>query len=360
MPKRKRLPASPDYSGLPRYEEKMLVQKSRPLASLTQTQMTLPELKILDVYLSRINSHEPEKRFVRFEKGELEKILGVSRILRDDLDKRLQNLFQVVTIKDPEKPRGFTKIGLFERAEAVQDETGLWQVDLVCTPSAREYIFDIEHLKYLHYRLHSVISLTSRYSYALFLYFEDNDWRKSWDVPLDELKRILRCTASTYDSYKDFSKDVLKRCQQELTEKTERRFSYSPVKRGRKVVAVHFEMVTQQDQIPGQMELQDIYPEVEEKVRTHHMDQIDLLAEACRPTEDSEPEFNREEIEAIFELIVTLPDSALPAYTVTDSIEIKRYHYLAQTYKRMLAADSRSKIKHRFQYLCKLIKQDQE
>ena len=50
------------------------VQKSKPLFSLWKSDLTLAEFKILDTYLSRINSHNPEQRDVIFEKGELEKL----------------------------------------------------------------------------------------------------------------------------------------------------------------------------------------------------------------------------------------------------------------------------------------------
>ena len=177
MPQRNTLPKIPDYIGIPEDESKLVVQKSNPLKTLSETGMTLVEFKILDAYLSRIDSHEPEKRCVRFEKGELEKLLGVTRIPKDILDTRLEGLFKVVTIKDKDKNNGFTKIGLFEKAEAKQDEYGLWQIDLVCTPSAMEYIFNIEVMGYLPYMLKNIIGLTSRYSYVLYIYLESR--RKS-------------------------------------------------------------------------------------------------------------------------------------------------------------------------------------
>ena len=191
MPRRKKLPAVPNYKGTARNTDDMLVQKSTPLQTLAETNLTLPEFKILDAYLSRIDSHKPDERYVRFEKGELERLLGVTQLKKEDLSKRIDNLFQVITIRDPNKPKGFTKIGLFEKAEAFQDDDGLWQIDLACSASAMEYVFNIENLRYLKYRLKNVIELTSRYSYVLYLYLEKNHRRKCWDVSLDELKRIF-------------------------------------------------------------------------------------------------------------------------------------------------------------------------
>lgn len=353
MPRRKKLPKNPDYTGLPKKEEALLVQKSNPLLSLTQSKMTLPEFKILDVYLSRIDSHDEEKRYVRFQKGELEKLLGVDRIRKEDLEKRLENLFQVLTIKDPEKPRGFTKIGLFERAEAVQDETGLWQVDLACTPSAREYVFNIEHLGYIRYRLHSVVNLTSRYSYALFLYLEDNRFRKSWDVDLDQLKKILRCDAEANKEFKFFSRDVLKKSQKELHEKTDIRFSYRPIQKGyHKTVGVHFEVETladQQEQIPGQMHITDFMPLQELSER-----EGELWEEAIESMH-----LTREQLDELGAVLTTVPEWKLPPDPVTgDSLEIRRYHYIDQKVAELRRRESESNIKHPYSYLLKMVRQD--
>lgn len=249
MPRRKKLPKTPDYEGLARKTDSMLVQKSNPLQSLSETKMTLVEFKILDAYLSRIDSHKPDERYVRFEKGELEKLLGVTRILKEDLSKRIDNLFQVLTIRDENKPKKFTKIALFAKAECEQDENGQWQVDLACSAEAMEYVFNVENIGYLKYRLKNVIDLTSRYSYILYLYLENNRFRKQWTISLDELKALLRCTADTYTQYYRFNDLVLKKCHKELNEKTSIKYSYEPIKTGRKVTGIKFTVAALSDEI---------------------------------------------------------------------------------------------------------------
>ena len=264
MPRRKKLPAIPDYKGAGKEPDNLLVQKSNPLLSLSETGLTLAEFKILDAYLGRINSHVPEKRFIRFEKGEIERLLGVVKINAPDLEKRVNNLFQTIKIKDGNKRKGFTLIALFEKAECYQDEDGLWQVDLGASPSAMEYIFNPERLGYLRYNLRNVVKLTSRYSYVLFLYLEQNrHMHLTWDIPLDELKALMRCTADTYTQYKRFNDLVLKKCHEELNAKTDCKFSYEPIKRGRTVKAVRFtlEPLALAEDIPGQMSMDD-FPEI--------------------------------------------------------------------------------------------------
>lgn len=92
-------------------------------------------------------------------------------------------------------------------------ETGMY-------PKSYEVFFNIENLGYLRYKLRCITSLTSRYTYIMFIYLEANRFRKSWDVPLDELKQILDCDkVETYSAFKEFNKQVLKRVQKEMLEK---------------------------------------------------------------------------------------------------------------------------------------------
>lgn len=354
MPRRKKLPKIPDYVGVPSDDNKLMVQKSNPLKTLSETGLSLVEFKILDAYLSRINSHEPEKRYVRFEKGELEKLLGVTRIPKDVLDARLEGLFKTVTIRDSHKDRGFTKIGLFERAEAKQDNDGLWQVDLVCTPSAMEYIFNIEVMGYLPYLLKNIIELTSRYSYVLYLYLESR--RKSplsntWKVPIDELKQILRCNSDTYAVYKEFGR-LLKKCQNEILKKTDLHFTYQPTDRkGRKYTAIQFTI----DTVDGQLSLDDVVEPVlltdstaddylEKMCEKYGSSELAFLAEAC------DYEFSREEMNVLMQ--------ALSSSRMDDRLE--RYNFLAEQYALLKHAASNRNIKHRFNYIKALVMKNKE
>ena len=361
MPRRKRLPQpepqTPNHVGLGRSEknpQNWLVQKSTPLQKLSQTSMTLTEFKILDAYLARIDSHNSEERYVRFEKGELEALLGGGKINRDDLNKRLRNLFQTIEIYDESKPNGFTLIALFTKAECIQDENGLWQIDLVCSNEAMEYIFNIESMGYMRYRLKNVVNLTSRYSYVLFIYLEDNRFRKEWDVSLDELKKLLKCTAETYKEFYRFNDLILKKCYKELNAKTDIKFEYTPVKKGRKVVAIHFVLKTKSDELQLAPDNAGESGKVEETVGQvkeyqYANDNLRLLAEAC------DCEFSNEEMENIFEIISTktMPENS-------DGVWIARYHYLSQKYSMMNVYAQKKPIKDRYLYFVRMLQNDTE
>ena len=345
MPRRKKLPVpkNPNFTGLGRNDkdpqQEWLINKTKPLTTLSQTSMTLPEFKIFDAYLSRIDCHKPDERYVRFEKGELEQLLGVEKINKADLTKRLRNLFQTLEIHDERKPKGFTLIALFTKAECEQDEDGLWQVNLACSAEAMEYIFNPESLTYLKYRLKNVINLTSRYSYILFLYLWDNRWRKTWTIALAELKQLLNCTSESYNEFKLFNNRILKKCCNEINEKTDLKFEYLTVKKGRKIAAIKFTVRTLADELPEADPDQLTFdnPVVDEQ--QYSSDPLTFLAEAC------DNSFTEEEMQVIFSILAA---KDLPAHQY--GVRTAQYHYLMQQYSELKRQESLQKIKNRFLY----------
>lgn len=333
-------------------EDKLTVQKSLPLFALWRSELTLAEFKILDTYLSRIDSHKPEKRAVVFTKGELEKILGVKKINNQDLKARLKHLMgNVIEIPDPSVKKGFRLVTLFEEAVAEQDDYGLWQVKLECTQKAVKYFFNIENLGYLRYKLRCITSITSRYTYIMFIYLEANRYRKSWEVPVSELKEILACDKEeTYKAFKRFNDLILKKVQKEMHEKTECRYSYEPIKKGRSVVALCFEVET----LP--------------KASLEEVDENQITLEQWQANQAKElwesqcKEFSDAEREEIRQVLVTMPDNKLPEDTTsgTNSIDLRRYHYIAQKMALLNRIDEEKKVNNRYKYFIKMLKKDAE
>lgn len=341
MPKRKKLPRIPDYVGMGD-PEKLTVQKSNPLQTLSQTELSLPAFKLLDVYLSRIDSHDPDKRTVQLEKGELEQLLGVTKISQKDLDERLRQLFQVVKVFDSSKRGGFKLISLFEEAYADPDEDGLWQITLTCTASAREYIFNVDNIGYLKYRLKNVIELTSRYSYVLYIYLENNRFRRSWEIDLNELKKLLNCTATTYNTFKYFNDLVLKKCLVEITEKTNCKFSYETVKKGRTVKAIRFTVESLNE--PISVDAEEVPIQLLEGPEENY---IHFLSEAC------DESFTDKQMEVLASMVDRLQLSPYP-----DGLDCNKYQYLRGKYKLLELQETEKTIKNRFSYLKKIIEQD--
>lgn len=349
--KTQKLKKSSPITGTPRNsDDKLTVQKSNPMYGLWRSDLSLADFKVLDTYLSRINSHDPDHRTVHFEKGEIEQILGIKQLKADDLKKRLAHLGTMVPVDDPTEEQKFRMVSLFEEAICQPDADGIWQVSLTCTNAARKYIFNMENLGYFRYKLRTVTRLRSRYSYILFLYLEKNrHMHSTWDIGLDELKLLLKCEAGqNYQQYKRFNEKILKRCHKELTENTECQFTYEPVKRGRTVKAVRFILETVADQLEGQLSFSEVpvLPIREDALgSTYSTELLGFLASAC------DYEFDGAEMRVLLDLILHL-------YPYGNDGGVERFNYLRQKYNILTLYASKQKISSRFGYIKSLIEKD--
>ena len=332
---------------LGRDTDKLTIQKSKPLFALWTSELTLAEFKILDTYLGRINSHDDEHRTVKFEKGELEKLLGVKQLKPQVLDDRLKHLMTTVLIPDPDSRRGFTRIALFEKAHAEQDDYGVWEAELTCTESAKKYIFDVENLNYLRYKLKNIINIKSRYTYIMFLYLWENKYRGTWEEPLDKLKLVLNCNNEEYcKQFKVFNDRVLKRVHKEIHEATDIKYDYETVKRGRSVVAIRFIYKSK------------ILEEVDENQMTLEQWQEEMSRDK-ELWEDALKDygFTPEQLEELRTVLVCVPEYKLPedSVTGTNDIQFRWYHYLQI---KITEIKRRKNIKNTFAYLIKIMKKD--
>ena len=189
----------------------------------------------------------------------------------------------------------------------------------------------------------------------LFLYLESNRFRLSWTVPLDALRNILNCeNVETLKQFKFFNSKLMKPCQREIESKTECRFSYEPIKKGRAVVAVSFTLQSlalpdseKEAQVPVQTSVYD-YPELmaESKDMSDDEREIKMYMEACEMT------FNKKEMEEIADVLRTVPLSRLPD---GENVEIRRYHYLRRAYNKMMRYDKREPIVNKVSYIIAIL-----
>lgn len=350
------------YEGLG--DSTLVCQKAIPLLTLSKTEMTLPELKILDVYLGRINSHDPSKRLVRFSKGELEQILGIERINLPQLKTRIWNLMSRVQLPCPDDPNRLQVIVLFEFANCERDDDGLWQIELKCSESAMEYFFSPEKIGYLRYNLKNVINLKSRYSYTLYLYLEQNRFMHlCWEVEVDEIREILRCTGDSYKRFKTFHDQVLKRCHEEIEEKTSCRFNYNLIRVGRKVKYIEFILDYIDEKIydtllvlPNNNKESDIALfEWTDNVnpKDDFESDIRMYGDSVTPPRSDIPEFTPMQVRELMSLLSSIPDEYLPNenITVDNDRKFREITLLEQLYLKMGVHKN-----NRFGYLCAMIR----
>lgn len=184
-----------------------IVQKSRPLLLATDINYTIGQFKVLDTYMSCINSHNPDETIVSFKVSEYENMLGVSRLRTEELQKSLSDLIKLqVTVPFEESEDGFLVCNLFDSAGVKRDEiTDEKYIYLKCSETAKPLFFNLDQIGYVRYQLRNVITMKSLYSIYLYQYLKDNTFRSSWKIQVDSLmKDVFRVKTSRYK--KDFNR----------------------------------------------------------------------------------------------------------------------------------------------------------
>lgn len=279
MSKRSGMPERPDVIDITEKSQRNYVQKQKSLMLLQDSALPLSALKILDLYLSKLDNYiskqltpdgKTEKiqsqKLITIGNGEFERALGLTHINKDTMQTRLRDLSQPIEVSDKNNEDLLDLVWLFSHIHAERGENSTWTVSFEMSDGAEKYIFIPENIHYLRYRLMNVVNLSSRYAYFLYMYLEDERFKHTdWRVELEELKAILGCSDQpTYQEYRFFNSKVLLASQKELAERTDCKFSYTPIRRGRggKVVGIEFHLEPKKEtrfkKVPEQISIDDM------------------------------------------------------------------------------------------------------
>jgi len=332
--------------------ENSLVQKTIPLLLMRKDPFTLGELKVLDAYLGRINSHDIKNRRVVFTKAEYEKLMGISEVRIDQLKKYTDGVqTKVAEVRYSDKM--FDRITLFSATEFEQNEYGEWVITLVCSEEAKKYIFNPEKVGYIKYLLKYSLALNSKHSFRLYGYLLKNRFRHTWSESLDVLKydvfKLDSQTTSSYDVFKEFKRTVLDKALADVNKNTDIEFKISTEKRGKTVVAIKFELVKEPTEYPDQIAMDEYLNlgDAPDEDEDEEDEKLTFLAEAC------DDEFSQEQINELLQNIVL---KNLPEHEHGELFA--QYYYLKQKYAVLKHYASIKKIPNRFRYIKKIIEND--
>lgn len=345
--------------------ETNVIQKSRPLSLMRCVPFSLGELKVLDVYLSRINSHDPDHRTVTFTKAEYEELMGIEKTNLVTFKKYTRGMLGKVV--DVPMPDGYLQFVLFTKAECKKDEYGVPVVTLTCTDEAKRLFFDIEQLGYLRYELRNILTLSSKYSYLLYLEIIRERYREEWSVSLPRLRDTIFDLKKNeyYKEFKRFNNQILKPAVDELNKKTDCCIEYDLIKRGRTVTDIKFrytprEMddqltLTDLSPIPSAEDLEEDDPE-EKWIKVYGSERLANLAEVCNYEWGRE---DMERIECILRRINIAPDPN------TNSVEWGRVFFLREQYAILNSeaahkAATGKRISNRLKYLVGMLERKAE
>lgn len=222
-----------------------IIEKSRSLVWTRFTGYTIGELRLLEVYLSRINPRDPETAVVSFTLAEYSNFLGIkinSKNIRAQVRHFVSN---VVEIPDPDNPHSFSIYPLFQQASVVFDpKTVNFTITLICNPELRPVFFDIAEKGYVKYRLKYTATMKSQYSILLYSMLRDFFGRgvNAPEISIAKLREQLGAKEKSYDEYRYFRKRVLEVACPEINDKTDLHVTYEKQMVHGRVMSVKFKI----------------------------------------------------------------------------------------------------------------------
>ena len=215
------------------------VEKRNDLNEIRTKHMTMQQLRFFAIYLSRINARDESTRRVRFPLADFQKIMGLGRLNIANLKAATDGLLcQIVHL--PTKNGGYKSFQLFKECTVDKAHDGEWFVEIDAHDKALPMFFDFKE-KYFTYDVGNVLRLGSSNQMRMYEILKQRQTlRQPVIIQLQELRELLGLDDDKYTRYQDFRVRILDKAQKELAEQTDIKFTYEPVKKGRKIAALAF------------------------------------------------------------------------------------------------------------------------
>lgn len=203
-----------------------IVEKRNRLNGIRNCDLSVPELKLLSVYLSRINARDVNTRLVKLPLEEYCEIMGIGEDanithLRESVRCLLQHVVEVPN----ENKRGYTAFQLFKRCKVEKTKEGIWTIEIDAHDDALPLMFNFKK-EYFTYELQNALQLKSSNQIRMYEVLKQYETIGKREVTVDELRSLLGVKDNEYSRWDNFRKDVLDVCQKALEKYTDIRFVY--------------------------------------------------------------------------------------------------------------------------------------
>ena len=231
--------------------KKYLVTKRNVLNEMRANSMTLQELRLFSIHLSKINPRDISTRVVRFPLTDFQEVMDLIRLHIDHLKAIGDNLLQKI-VSLPEDDGGFTKFQLFKIFKVSLDkESNQWFAEIDAHDMALPLMFDFKS-HYFKYELWNTLRLKSKNQFRMYEILKQYERSGVRVISIEDLKEQLGIDENDYPNFYDFKRRVLDVCQKALAEYTDISYDYRPYgKKGRggKILELRFTIIKNKDYI---------------------------------------------------------------------------------------------------------------
>lgn len=213
---------------------------------LRQADLKEIELELAFFQLAKISKSHKDDTVYNLNMKELENLTGNSYNLRDYVRaaRKLRNITFVINRKNDILVDGFFSQVKFLKGKGI--------VQATVTPEMKPYLLDLTQ-SYTKHQLFSMLRIKSKHAKKMYMFLCYYRPQKGYvrqrieGKRIEELKKDLGYINSetgeeAYKKFGDFNRRVLKVAKKEINELTDIKFSYTPVKYGREVIALNIDI----------------------------------------------------------------------------------------------------------------------
>jgi len=343
-----------------------LVTKRNALNEMRSKEMTLQELRLFSIYLSKINPKDSTTRLVRFSMTDFQAIMELGRVniaYFKDVAKSLLNKPVDIPLDDG----GFIMFNLFRVFKVAVDEDGRWYIEVNADDEALPLLFDFKG-HYFKYELWNALRLKGKNQLRMYEVLKQREKIGFRIVSVKDLKGMLGIGENEYPQFKHFKQAVLEICRKAIATNTDISFTYEPhSKRGRKIHELKFIITRNKDYVDPlsldkfiEMSSENAINDVDNNYEIDlddtdengnlrstgtspmYEERIAFLMDACNN------EFSREEMIVLYGIM----QQKIP-YIHQDGN--RSYDFLQQKYREMSLNNKKTKINHKFSYFKKMV-----
>lgn len=216
------------------------VQKQNELNHMYPLGMTLQQVRLLTIYLSRINRNDVGSRVVRFPLDDFQEIFEIKNVTLANIKKAVDGMLQ--NIMHVSLEYGFEAFPMFKKSRFTSGGGDEWYVEIDASDDMLPLFFGYKD-RFLQYKLWNALRLRSTNQVRMYEIVKEHQWHgDEFELSLDELKLRLGILPEEYREYRDFKKRVLDVCRDAIILKTDLTYEYEPVRKGRggRVVGIRF------------------------------------------------------------------------------------------------------------------------
>jgi plasmid replication initiation protein len=229
------------------------VYKHNALNEIRNNQMTLSQIRLFSIYLSKINPKDINSREVTFKLEEYAKIMDLKRFNITKLRASASELLDL-TVKHCKnyEDGGFemTSSVLFRRFKFHKSNSEEWLVTIECHNDVVELMFDLQKY-YFRYKLWNALQLTSTNQQRMYEILKQYEKAGAREVTVKDLREFLGIDENEYPRWERFRTRVLEPCQKALANFTDIKFTWEEIKRGQggKITALKFDIKKNNDYV---------------------------------------------------------------------------------------------------------------